>query len=260
MNIDEIVISSLYDCGTFLREHAFDYGEIQWKGKGDPVTELDKQVEQMIIRDMLEHFDADFRGEEYGHQANGGEFLFYIDPIDGTKSFIRGEFNSAISVGVEHNGELIAGFVYDFMRDIIYVGYEGDTYLLFDRMRVEMRERIYQDKLRVIVMGDDVSAKADPIFPTKESLWAVDRNGSGALQMALLANGAFDGLVMYSACKGNSWDVAGGYYILKSRGFEVTDICGSPFNCRNPAGVVVAKPQHLGKILAEYSLGRSKHL
>ncbi len=104
--IKKILIDAAQKAGSFIREHAFSIGTIEWKGENNPVTKIDKEAELIIRKEILNNLKANIIGEEHEKEHNLSEYTFYIDPIDGTKPFIRGEFFCAVSIGVEKNKNL----------------------------------------------------------------------------------------------------------------------------------------------------------
>ena len=126
-----------------------DFGEIEklqvsLKGPGDYVTASDKKVEKILIE---EHQKArpgySILSEEVGEIKNDESFRWIIDPIDGTSNFLHGIPHFAISVGLEHNNEIICGIVYDPIKDEMFVAEKGNgSYMNNQRMRVSSRSKL----------------------------------------------------------------------------------------------------------------------
>ena len=200
---------------------------------------------------MLEELaPGNYIGEEYGHENRGASTTYHIDPIDGTKSFVLRDFESAVSIGVERDGKLIGGVVHDFMRDIAYAGFEGDCYLLHDGKRHEIMGSHPFSKVRLSIDNETgLASRLDSSYSVHE------RKGSIALAMAQLAAGNYDGMVCASTGKGNSWDVAAGYYLLHARGFDVRDIDGKPFDYHNGTnGIVAIRPDLEKRVLHDLGM------
>jgi fructose-1,6-bisphosphatase/inositol monophosphatase family enzyme len=218
-----------------LRAHAFDYGKVAMKHQDDPVTDLDKMVEKSIRLAVLDIMPANFIGEEYGIEDNGAEYTWIIDPIDGTKSLIRGEFNCALSIAVEYGDQLIGGCVNDFMRDIIYFGYGGKRSIYHQGIEAKLRPR-KERGLRVLVEGEEsMKTLYAKNFQELKNVKYVEMTGSIALSMAKLAFGAYDAIIIDSRGKGNPWDVAAGHYLISIDGL-VRDFEGKPIShkeCQN---------------------------
>lgn len=236
--LEQLLVQSVTQVGRYLRDHAFDYGTLEWKHHDDPVTALDKHAERTLRELIQARMPANFNGEEYGLEDHGADYTFILDPIDGTKSFIRHDFNSSVSVGVEEKGELIGGLVYDFMRDLLYVGFRGRTYTLFQGQEKPFAITQKFSKLHLLVDVEGTPLLEELARQPKIS--AIKRVGSLALAMAQVAAGTHEGLIAYARGKGNIWSSAAGYYLLKSAGCEVIDMHGKPYDYRNELDGIVA--------------------
>ncbi|MFC1723260.1 inositol monophosphatase family protein [Nanoarchaeota archaeon] len=232
--------------GQILRDNAFSPRDIQYKKPGDPVTDLDKLVEKVIKEKILERMPANFIGEEYGLEANGADYTFIIDPIDGTKSFIRKDFHTSISIAVEKDGEIIAGCIYDFMRDIMYTGTTEQTFCSYAGYPIPSTKRQIGNT-KILIEGEDPKTAAQ--LQSYDDISTRTRVGSIALAMALLSEGSYEGMIIPPNNKGNVWDVAAGYFLLKQKGYHVTDYDGVPFNPHNQSnGLIALHPDIADKV------------
>ena len=125
-----------------------DFGEIEnlqvsLKGPGDFVTNCDKKVEKILIEELLKaRPNYSILSEEIGEINNDESFKWIIDPIDGTSNFLHGIPHFAISIGLEHNKEIICGIIYDPIKDEMFTGEKGNgSYLNNQRMRVSSRSK-----------------------------------------------------------------------------------------------------------------------
>ena len=109
-----------------------DFGEIEnlqvsVKGPGDFVTASDKKVEKILIEELQKaRPNYSILSEEIGEIKNDEEFKWIIDPIDGTANFLHGIPHFAISIGLEHDDEIICGIVYDPIKDEMFVAEKGN--------------------------------------------------------------------------------------------------------------------------------------
>ena len=137
-----------------------DFGEIEklqvsLKGPGDFVTASDKKVEKILI-DELQKARPDYSilSEEIGEIKKDSTFRWIIDPIDGTSNFLHGIPHFAISIGLEHNKEIICGIVYDPIKDEMFSAEKGNgSYINNQRMRVSSRSKL-KDCI-VFLVGQD---------------------------------------------------------------------------------------------------------
>ncbi len=204
--------------GHTLRKHAFDMGSVTMKHDDDPVSSLDKRVEREIRENVANHMHANFIGEELGEEmCILNKYTWIIDPIDGTKSMLRGEFNTSLSIAIEKAGHLVAGCVYDFMRDIMYIGYHEQLKVIYNGKEVTA-QKIPETKKRVIIDGPGVRDLDITRFLEEDGAKLIEKNGSIALAMAQVAAGVYDGMVYQTNNKWNVWDIAAGYYLLTCTG------------------------------------------
>ena len=128
-----------------------DFGEIEklqvsLKGPGDFVTSSDKRVEKILIEELQKaRPNYSILSEESGEikNKNSEEFRWIIDPIDGTSNFLHGIPHFGISIGLEHNKEIICGIIYDPIKDEMFSAEKGNgSYLNNQRMRVSARLKL----------------------------------------------------------------------------------------------------------------------
>ena len=126
-----------------------DFGEVEKlqvsiKGPGDFVTAADKKVEKILIDELQKARPSySILSEETGKITNDESFSWIIDPIDGTTNFLHGIPHFAISIGLEHNKEIICGIIYDPIKDEMFVAEKGNgAYLNNQRIRVSSRSKL----------------------------------------------------------------------------------------------------------------------
>ena len=212
-----------------------DFGEIEklqvsLKGPGDFVTASDKKVEKIIIEELLQaRPNYSVLSEEIGEIKNDEEFKWIIDPIDGTANFLHGIPHFAISIGLEHNGEIICGIVYDPIKDEMFIAEKGNgAYLNNQRMRVSARIKLEDC---IIFTGGpkngsnnaDIAIEEYKKFSSKV-LIPIRKMGSASLDMAYVAAGRCDGFWQRNL---NYWDFAAGIILVKEAGGFVTDFEGN---------------------------------
>ena len=212
-----------------------DFGEIEnlqvsLKGPGDFVTNCDKKVEKILIDELLKARPSySILSEEIGEINNDDSFKWIIDPIDGTSNFLHGVPHFAISVGLEHNKEIICGIIYDPIKDEMFTAEKGNgSYLNNQRMRVSSRSKL-EDCMIFTGGGPKREAKNRELalkeyykFSIKV-LTPIRKLGSASLDMAYVAAGRCDGFLQRNL---NYWDVAAGIILVKEAGGFVTDFNG----------------------------------
>ncbi len=211
-----------------------DFGEIEnlqvsLKGPGDFVTNCDKKVEKILIDELLKARPSySILSEEIGEINNDDSFKWIIDPIDGTSNFLHGIPHFAISVGLEHNKEIICGIIYDPIKDEMFTAEKGNgSYLNNQRMRVSSRSKL--EDCMIFTGGPKRDAKNRELalkeyykFSIKV-LTPIRKLGSASLDMAYVAAGRCDGFWQRNL---NYWDIAAGIILVKEAGGFVTDFNG----------------------------------
>ena len=215
-----------------------DFGEIEKlqvsvKGPGDFVTKTDIKVEQILVEELNKARPSySIIAEELGSVTTDRDedFKWIIDPIDGTSNFLHGIPHFAISVGLEHNKEIICGIIYDPIKDEMFIAEKGNgSYLNNQRMRVSSRSKL---KDCIIFTGGPIHAATDKDresaleeykkFSSKAHL-PIRKMGSSSLDMAYVAAGRCDGFWQRNL---NYWDIAAGIILVKESGGFVTDFNG----------------------------------
>ena len=211
-----------------------DFGEIEklqvsLKGPGDFVTASDKKVEKILIEELQKaRPNYSILSEEIGEINNDISFKWIIDPIDGTANFLHGIPHFAISIGLEHDKEIICGIIYDPIKDEMFVAEKGQgSYLNNQRMRVSARSKLQNC---IIFTGGpkreskdrDLSLKEYNNF-SSEVLIPIRKLGSASLDMAYVAAGRCDGFWQRNL---NYWDIAAGIILVKESGGFITDFDG----------------------------------
>ena len=187
-----------------------DFGEIENlqvsnKGPYDFVTNADLKVENTII-DELKKAKPNYSiiSEEKGFENNRDSKTWIIDPIDGTINFLHGVPHFAISIALKENDEIIAGLIYDPIKNEMFYG-EKNNGAFFNNHRVRVSKKTELSECLFVTGGKLMS---DYEFTYRKS-------GSAALDLAYVAAGRYDGYFQKNL---NIWDIAAGIIILKEAG------------------------------------------
>ena len=228
------------------------------KGAIDLVTEVDLQIEREFRAMIAERFpDHVVLGEEFetrGDREASLPFCWVFDPVDGTTNYAHGLPIFCSSLGLEIDGELAVGAVYDPTRRELFTAERGQGAWLNGRpLRVSTVDTLIDS---LLVTGFHYGIQRDPEdlvslfreFITKSR--AVRRLGSAALDLCYVAAGRFDG---YWESKIQPWDVAAGALIVTEAGGSVSTVSGGPFRSR--AGSVLASNGHIHELMLEVITG-----
>jgi len=195
--------------------------QVSMKGAGDFVSKADIAAEEIIREELMGARPTyGWVGEE--SDAVDGEDptrRWIVDPLDGTTNFLHGMPHWAVSIALEHKGEVVAGVVYDPTKDEMFFAEKGQgAWLNESRLRVSGRRKLIEC---VFATGLPFGGRSDlpetlqelaRILPTCAG---VRRWGAAALDLTYVAAGRFDG---FWERKINSWDIAAGLVIVREAG------------------------------------------
>ena len=211
-----------------------DFGEVEQlqvsrKGPADFVSVADRRAER-ILREELQKGRRAFgllmeeSGEIHGEDPDS---RWIVDPLDGTTNFLHGIPHFAISIGLEQHGEIVAGVIYEPVRDEMYWAEKGiGAYMNRRRLRVSSRDRLADSVLATGVPFADrpgQEAFLATLKPVMEQTAGVRRFGAAALDLAYVAAGRYEGFWEVGL---SPWDVAAGVVIVREAGGLVSDFDG----------------------------------
>ncbi len=195
--------------------------QVSSKGAGDFVSRADIAAEK-IVRDILMEARPNYGwvGEESEPvEGNDPTRRWIVDPLDGTTNFLHGLPHWAVSIALEHKGELVSAVVFDPAKDEMFVAEKGQgAWLNASRLRVSDRSRMIE---AIFATGLPFAGHADlpEILQDLARLLpmcaGVRRFGSAALDLVYVAAGRYDGYWERSL---NEWDMAAGVLIVREAG------------------------------------------
>ncbi|GAB4293049.1 MAG: inositol monophosphatase family protein [Ignavibacteriaceae bacterium] len=189
------------------------------------VTEIDKSSEKLITSFIRKKYpDHGILAEEGGTIMGKSEFLWVVDPLDGTTNFAHGLPIFSVSIGLQKSGNTIAGVVYDVMQDILYAAEAGSgSFAGNKRLRVSSTNELNR---ALLVTGFPYNINENPenafekfVALTKASR-GMRRLGSAAIDFCYVASGVFDGFWEVFL---NPWDLCAGKLIVEEAGGKVSD-------------------------------------
>jgi myo-inositol-1(or 4)-monophosphatase len=222
------------------------------KGPRDLVTEADLASQRRIREVLLAAYaDHDFLGEEDDPQAppaTGCDYRWIVDPLDGTLNYVHGLQAYAVSIALEHCGEIIAGAVFDPILDECYAAAKGEG----ARLNGEPIKTSGCQRAEAALVAASFSPLVDRnslevrrFVAALEACQGVRRLGSAALNLAYVAAGRLDA---YWATSVKTWDIAAGILLVREAGGLVTHVAGGPLDLRSPELLAVAS-EPLGREL-----------
>jgi myo-inositol-1(or 4)-monophosphatase len=229
--------TALRSAGEIHRRMARGPLNVAYKGRVDIVTRADKAAERAIHQCVSKSFpDHGFLLEEAGARPSTSGYRWIVDPLDGTINYAHRVPICCVSIGVEKDGVVVAGGVYDAFRDELFMAVRGKGARLNGR------------KIHVSTVSEPHKALAATGFPydrQKLALFYAERVGralttcrdlrrlgAAALDLSYVACGRFD---IYWEFNLKPWDVAAGWLLVQEAGGRVTRMDGKPCRVDDPS-------------------------
>ncbi|WP_109832088.1 inositol monophosphatase family protein [Reichenbachiella versicolor] len=224
------VVDLAKDCGEFMKKEreTFSSSNIEYKGKNDLVSYVDKETEKKIVARLKEILpEAGFITEEGTAGLDGEELQWIIDPLDGTTNYIHGLPCYSTSIALAKGKELLIGVVNDVAQGDCYHAFKGNGAFCNDQ-KIEVSPNPTLSK-GLVATGfpyyefKGMSNYLKIITHLMQNCHGLRRWGSAAIDLAYVACGKYDGYFEYNL---NSYDVAAGALLVQEAGGTVTDFSG----------------------------------
>jgi len=214
----------------FIRTQAqqFDSATVEKKGFNDLVSYVDKTSEQMLVNGLSAILPGcGFITEENTAGADGEQYRWIIDPLDGTTNFVHGVPCYCVSVALMDGDELVMGIVHEVNLNECFYSWKGTgAFVNGKKINVSSRKTLSES---LIVTGfpytnfDRLKEYMEIFDFCMKNTHGIRRPGSAAVDLAYVACGRFEAFYEYGL---NSWDVAAGAFIVQQAGGKVTDFSG----------------------------------
>lgn len=213
-----------------------DFGEVEQlqvsvKGPANFVSAADHKAEETLYRELSKaRAGYGFLMEERGIvEGDDKSHRWIVDPLDGTTNFLHGIPLFCISIGLEREGQLVAGLVYNPIADEMFTAEKGKGAFLNDRRRLRVAAR---RSIGDAVVATGIPHRGRPDHPgflrelksAMGEVAGIRRTGSAALDLAWTAAGRFDA---YWERNLKPWDIAAGAVLIREAGGTVTDLDGT---------------------------------
>ena len=217
----EVGVDAARKAGELALSYFGNDVQVQWKADASPVTIADQNAEKLLRETLLGRFPTDgFLGEEFGDTPGSSGYRWIIDPIDGTRSFVRGVPLWATLVGLEYKGELLAGITYIPALKQTYRALRGDGAFRDDRrIHVSTVDRLDKAHLYYSSINWFVKAGADREFMALYAKTERQRGFGDFYGFVLVAEGAGELMVEHGV---HAWDVAALIPLLEEAGGKMT--------------------------------------
>ena len=222
------------EAGALLLHYFHQKLKIEYKGEADLVTAADRASEKLIRERIGQQFPAhDILGEEQGLSDRGGEYRWYVDPLDGTTNFAHSYPVFCVSMALEYrtaeSARRIAGVIYDPTRDELFSAELGKgARLNGEPVQVSKISQLRECLVATGFPSHKRHQNPNIYFYHQITLrtHGVRRAGSAALDLCNVACGRYDGFWEFNL---NPWDTAAGVLIVEEAGGKATRFDGSPF-------------------------------
>ncbi len=233
-----------------------DFGEVEHlqvsiKGPGEFVSTADLKAERTLKIELKKARPGYAMLFEEGGAEPGSDprHRWIVDPLDGTTNFLHGIPHFAISIALERDGEIVAGVVYEPIRDEMYWAEKGlGAYVNDRRLRVSARRQLGE---AVVGTGMPFGSRGgyEAYMATLGAVMGatsgIRRMGSAALDLAYVAAGRYDGFWEFGL---SPWDIAAGILLVREAGGYISDMAGG--HDMMASGDVLAANDHLHLPLA----------
>jgi myo-inositol-1(or 4)-monophosphatase len=257
-----IAVKAARKAGNIINRASLDLELLQVtsKGRSDFVTEVDHAAEAAIIDTLKTAYPQHaILAEESGasHPQGDAEYVWIIDPLDGTTNFIHGFPQYAVSIALQHRGQLAQAVVYDPTRNELFTASRGRGAFLNDR-RIRVSRRT---QLRDSLIGtgfpfrqlEHLDAYLRIFKRVTEETAGIRRAGAAALDLAYVAAGRLDGFWESGL---SPWDMAAGALLILEAGGFVADFDGAP-NFLQSGHIVCGNPKVFAQLLKLVQEGRA---
>ena len=229
MQFLETAVEIAREAGSLLAGYFERRVPFETKGEFDLVTEADRASEKLVVERLRSYFPTHaIVAEEGGGHESSSDYRWFVDPLDGTTNFAHSFPMFNVTLGLERAGELIAGVIFDPMRQEMFTAERGaGAWLNNRRIRVSATKRL-------------TDSLASTGFPSRKrhhninihfyyqlamASHGVRRTGSAAIDLAYVASGRLDFFWEFGL---KPWDMAAGSLLVQEAGGRVTDMKGKP--------------------------------
>ena len=226
--------------------------DVTFKNKKDLVTTVDKKIEDFIIEKIkMKYPGHDILGEETGRSGFSSDYVWVIDPIDGTTSFLHQQPFYSTSIAVQHQGKTICGAVFaPRLDELFYADKDSGAFLNGGLIRVSGTDTLINSVMATGFACLRADAEHNNLLYFNKivpQLRDIRRFGSAAIDLCYVACGKLDGFWEMNL---NSYDVAAGAFIVEKAGGKVCDFNGDVHFPEN--GIISTNPSLIKQLLENF--------
>ena len=231
----ETAVDIAREAGALLSTYFERRIAFELKGDFDLVTEADRASERLVVERLRSHFPSHsiVAEEGGGHEGTSG-YRWYVDPLDGTTNFAHGYPVYNVTMGLELDGEMLVGVVFDPNRQEMFSAERGaGAYLNNRRIRVSAAKRLEDSLVSTGFPSRKRHLNVNIHFYHQMAMatHGVRRGGSAAIDLAYVACGRLEAFWEFGL---NPWDMAAGILLVTEAGGRCTDMKGGPHSLAGP--------------------------
>ena len=231
----ETAIDIAREAGAMLATYFERRVGFELKGDFDLVTVADRASERLVVERLRQHFPSHsiVAEEGGGHQGSSG-YCWYVDPLDGTTNFAHGYPIYNVTMGLEQDGEMLVGVVFDPTRQEMFSAERGaGAYLNNRRIHVSAAQRLEDSLVSTGFPSRKRHLNVNIHFYHQMAMatHGVRRGGSAAIDLAYVACGRLEAFWEFGL---NPWDMAAGVLLVAEAGGRCTDMKGGPYSLTGP--------------------------
>jgi myo-inositol-1(or 4)-monophosphatase len=223
-----VAMDAAREAGAVIRERLDEVLRIDTKADGSLVSNVDREAERIITERIRASFPGHgIAGEEGGASNGEAEYVWVIDPLDGTHNYVRGVDIFGVSIGIRYRGAYHAGVIFMPMEGSLYAAERGSgAFKNSRRIRVSSRASLAECSIGI---DSDLRHGLDGKLAFLQSLGTRAFNfrmfGSSARTLSYVAEGKLDAVVEF---QDKTWDFAAGVVLVEEAGGRITTFSGKP--------------------------------
>lgn len=248
------LIDLIQEAGIFCKDKQYRLlpSEVDFKNRKDLVTTIDKKIEAFIIEKIRMKYPLhDVIGEETGRTGFSSDYVWIIDPIDGTTSFLHQQPFYSISIAVQYQGQTICGAVYaPRLDELFYAEKNSGSFLNGQPIHVSGTDTLINSVMATGFACLRADAEYNNLLYFNKivpQLRDIRRFGSAALDLCYVACGKLDGFWELNL---NAYDIAAGAFIVEKAGGIVCDFSGDTYFPEK--GIIASNPGLIKKLLENF--------
>ena len=240
-----VATDAIMESGKILLKYFRKNNKIVFKEDNSPVTIADTESEKNIIKILTNKFpNHSILGEESGSHDNDSEYLWVIDPLDGTSNFSNEIPYFCISIGLLHHKKPVVAAIYDpTHEDLFTATKDGGAYL--NGKKLDINDFKNNKTSYISLVYTRSSQKKDVINKIFSNLnppkYRMRNMGAAALELAYVASGKTQGIIING---NNPWDVCAGILLIQEAGGLVSDFNNQEWTFNSESIIAAPKKVH----------------